>query len=110
MAARERLKTVEEKGDKKALQSAVEEVLSDAPRKGTEPTFSAVQVCQIVAVALESPKKSGRPTSHWTHKELAAEAMKRKIVESISSRQVGRFLKRGRHQAASVHLLVEPQD
>jgi hypothetical protein len=48
-----------------------------------------------VAIACEDPQASGYPISHWTAKEIAAEAVKRGIVESISVRQVGRFLKRG---------------
>jgi transposase-like protein len=36
----------------------------------------------------------GRPVTHWTPRELADEAVKRKIVSSISPRHVGRFLKK----------------
>jgi hypothetical protein len=50
-------------------------------------------VVRIVAIACESPEKSERPVSHWTAKELAQEAIKRGIVEKISPRSVGRFLK-----------------
>ena len=75
--------------------------LSDLPRSGTPPTFTAEQIVQIVAVACEEPGKSERPISHWTPAELADEAVKRKIVESISGSSVGRFLKSGRAQTAS---------
>ena len=47
---------------------------------------------QIMAIACEPPELSGRPVDHWTHRELADEAIKRKIVSSISPSQVGRFL------------------
>jgi putative transposase len=38
--------------------------LSDLPRSGTPPTFTAEQIVQIVAVSCEEPSNSGRPISH----------------------------------------------
>jgi putative transposase len=70
--------------------------LSDRPRSGTPPKFTAEQIVQIAAIACEAPSKSGRPVSHWTPSELADEVVKRQIVESISVSSVGRFLKSGR--------------
>ena len=75
------------------LREAILEVLSDAPRPGCPGKISAEQVARILAVACESPKLSGRPISRWTHKELRDEVVKREIVQSISSVQVGRYLK-----------------
>jgi transposase len=80
----------------KALRQAIEQTLADAPRRGAPATFSAEQIVQIVALACEVPEASGYPVSHWTPSEVAQEAIKRGIVERISERQVGRFLKRGR--------------
>ncbi len=91
----------------KELLAAIEEVLSDAYRSGTPPTFSAEQVVQIIALACEAPVDSERPVSHWTPKEIAAEAVKRGIVESTSPQSVERFLKGGRAKAAPVALLAE---
>ena len=71
----------------------VVERLQDAERPGAPATFTAEQWCQIIALACEPPDLSGRPISHWTPRELANEAVKRRIVERISTRQVGRFLK-----------------
>jgi transposase len=73
--------------------ASVAERLSDAPRSGTPPTFIAEQICTIVALACEAPQDSGRAITHWTQWEIADEAMKRGIVESISARSIGRFLK-----------------
>jgi putative transposase len=54
------------------------------------------EICQIMALALEDPREeSGRAVTHWTPPELADEAVKRGILESISPRSVGRFLGRG---------------
>jgi len=74
------------------LREAILDVLADAPRPGTPATFTAAQVSQIVALACEPPKLSGRPIDCWTHRELRDEAIKRKIVEDISVAQVGRYL------------------
>jgi transposase len=76
------------------LREAILDVLADAPRPGTPATFTAEQVSQIVALACEPPKLSGRPIDHWTLRELRDEAIQRKIVTAISVSQVGRFLQR----------------
>ena len=40
-------------------------------------SLASEQIVQIVAVACEQPASSGRPISHWTPRELAAELVKR---------------------------------
>jgi putative transposase len=92
-----------------ALPRAMTELLSDRPRSGSPGKFTAEQVTQILAVACEDPEASGRPVTHWTPRELAEEVVERKIVESISARQVGRFLKSGRAEAASEPVLAQRQ-
>jgi len=88
-------------------EGCVLERLQDAQRPGTPATFSPEQWCQIMAIACEPPESSGRPISHWTPREIAAEAIKRGIVKTISERHVGRFLKSGRPQAPSKSLLAQ---
>lgn len=95
-------------GDEKALRVLIGAVLADAPRRGRPGTFTPEQLCHLVAVACESPEVSGRPVSHWTPRELAEEVIKRGIVDSISTRSVGRFLKRSGFKAASVSVLAQP--
>jgi len=90
-----------------ALPRAIDELLGDLPRSGCPGKFTAEQVTQILAVACELPKDSGRPVTHWTPRELADEVQKRGIVESISPRQVGRFLKYRRTPTAPQPLLAE---
>ena len=70
------------------------ERLSDAARSGSPARITAEQICAIVALACERPAESDRPMTHWSQQDLADEAMKRGIVEQISQRSVGRFLKR----------------
>jgi putative transposase len=56
---------------------------------------TAVKVV-IVAIACVSPdEESGRPISQFTQREIADEAVKRNIVDSISVSRVGAFLKSG---------------
>ena len=86
---------------------SVSERLQDAPRPGAPATFDVEQWCQIMALACEPPEDSERPISHWTPRELAAEAVTRGIVEAISERHVGRLLQSGRSQTASESLLAQ---
>ncbi len=81
--------------DERLLAQLVAAALDDAPRSGAPATFSAEQVVQIVALACEPPPASDRPTSHWTPREVADEAVKRGIAPTISPRSVGRFLGSG---------------
>ena len=92
----ERLATAEREGaSDKDLAKLVEDVLSDEPRSGGPPTFTAEQLTQIIAVACELPAECGRPVTHWTPRELADEVIKRGIVDTISPRHVDRLLKGG---------------
>jgi putative transposase len=69
--------------------------LDDAPRTGTPARITPEQVCRIMALACEAPSASERPISQWSTTELAAEIIKRGIVETISPRHAARLLKRG---------------
>ncbi len=93
--AQERLAAAEAAGaTDKDLNAMIVGVLSDEERSGGPTTFSAEQVASIIALACEPPGDSDLPVSHWTPPELAREAVHRGIVESISPRQVDRFLAR----------------
>lgn len=85
-----------------ALERSIAKVLSDRPRKGRGSTFSSEQQAAIVAIACESPEEeSDRPIATWTAAEIADEAVKRNIVDSISASCVGSLLKKNRSQTAS---------
>ena len=83
------------------------ERLKDASRSGSPGKFSAEQIAQIIAIACEDPQANGYPVSHWTPKELVMEAVKRGVVDRISERQVGRFLKRSGLETTPDSLLAE---
>ncbi len=71
---------------------AVVERLRDAERSGAPATFTLEQIVQLFAIACEPPESYNRPISQWTARELADEMVQQGIVESISSRHVGRLL------------------
>jgi len=107
VVAEEHLSLVEQEEDDDDLESLIRIILADEVRPGGPTIFTPEQICQIIALACEKPEDSDRPVTHWTPKELAAEAIKRDIVESISARTIGRFLKGGRPQAPPKPVLVE---
>ena len=69
---------------------------SDAPRSGAPATFTPEAICKIVALSRKSPETLDVPISHWSQSELARQAVRRGIVESISHGSVGRFFKKKR--------------
>jgi putative transposase len=101
------LAAVEAEADDKELGEYILTLLGDQARSGTPGKFTAEQICQIVAIACEAPEEYDRPVTHWTPTELADEAVKQGIVESISARHAGRFLKRSRSQTASDAWMAE---
>jgi len=103
----EELSRVERESPHK-LRRKIEEILSDEQRAGVPPKFRDEQVAAIIALACEDPAKIGLPFSHWSPGLLRLEAIKLKIVEEISVRQVGRFLKRERFTATQSTELAEP--
>ena len=91
--ARPALLAAEKRGaSDKDLEKLIIGILDDDERCGAPPKFTPEQITGIIALACEPPADSGLPVSHWTPPELAREAIKRGIVESISPRQVDRFL------------------
>lgn len=79
-----------------AAAASVTARLSDAPRCGAPASFTAEQICGIVALACEDPERLDVPISQWSQSELARQAVSRGIVKSISHGSVGRFLKKQR--------------
>ena len=53
-------------GKPKELRILIGKLLADKPRPGSPGIFSAEQVCQIIALACETPPEY---LSHWTRKE-----------------------------------------
>ena len=66
--------------------------LDDLPRSGRPKVFTDVQAAGLKAMACELPAESGLPLSRWSSTDLAAEAVTRGIVDSISASTVRRWL------------------
>ncbi len=84
-----------------ALRRAVEQVLCDEPRAGSPGKFTPEQIVEILAVACEPPKKSGRPITHWTcrPRALADEVVRRGIIALDLGHPGGSLPPRGRSAA-----------
>ena len=97
LASQDRLTSIElaENDQPGSLVKTIEEELSDLPRSGKKPKFTAEQVARILAVACEDPQECGLPLSHWTLPALQDEVIKRGVVESISTSRLQVFLKSG---------------
>jgi putative transposase len=115
VTAGEAVLAAEAEGGDDALRAVVLGVLADEPRPGAPATFTPEQICRLVALACtpvdaatSGAPGTGRPISHWTPRELADEAVRRGIVPRISPQSVGRFLKRGRPEAAPEPVLAHP--
>jgi len=91
--AKDVLTDAEQEMEVKEYRQLVRNVLTDNPRSGSPGKFSAEQLCQIIAVACQLPEEVDCPVTHWTPRELSNEVVKQGIVESISVRHIGRFLK-----------------
>ncbi len=83
------------------LKKRIEQILRDAPRSGKPPTITDAQNHEIVLLACMKPEEVGVPISDWTHEVLSREAIKRGIVESISTTQVWKILKKCRPSSSS---------
>ena len=89
----EALLAIEMNEPKAALERAIRDVLRDAHRSGSPGKFTAEQIVQLVSIACESPRDSGRPVDDWTGRELADEMKQRLIVDSISVSRVNELLR-----------------
>jgi transposase len=90
----EALLAIEMNEPKAALERAIRDVLRDAHRSGAPSKFTAEQIVQLVSIACESPRDSGRPVDDWTGRELADEMKQRSIVDSMSVSRVNELLRR----------------
>lgn len=76
-------------------------VFQDAARSGTPRRFDDQTIEKIVSLAASDPTSLGLPFSRWSEALLQKELIKRKLVKSISTAQIGRFLKKASNPTAS---------
>ncbi|HEX2297737.1 MAG TPA: IS630 family transposase, partial [Pseudonocardiaceae bacterium] len=67
--------------------------LKDRPRPGRQRTFAKTAEAEVKAMACALPAETGVPLARWSTAELAAEAVTRGVVDSISASTVGRWLR-----------------
>ena len=79
--------------DIKKIRAIIHKALSDKPRSGAKPEFTAKQVADIIKIACEQPKTYGLPFSRWHHELLRETVIKEKIVADISASSIGRLLR-----------------
>jgi len=66
--------------------------LQDEPRSGRPHVFDTEVILHVIKIACEMPEKLGRSLAMWDCHEIAAELMRTKVVDSISSETVRRIL------------------
>lgn len=66
--------------------------LSDRERSGRPPSFTALQVAQVKALACRLPAESGVPLARWSCPELAREVVAQAIACSVCASTVRRWL------------------
>ncbi len=76
------------------LLSKMLEILRDKPRSGSPRTITEAQERLLTALACESPADYGLIRTNWSHETLAQIAIQKGIFEQISSRYVGKLLKK----------------
>lgn len=69
-------------------------ILKDKPRSGAPRVITSAQESLLMALACESPQDYGIIRTNWSHQTLAQVAIEKEIFESISSRYVGKLLKK----------------
>ena len=90
--ALERLTLIECMAEPARLTRAIEDVLCDEQRSGAPPKFTARQLTMIFAIACEAVEESGRPVARWTQKEVIDEAVRRGIIDSMSTSRISVLL------------------
>ncbi len=69
------------------------ESLRDAPRAGTQSTFTALQRAQVVALACSVPRQHNKPWQRWSGEKLAQVAVEQQIVAAIAPSTIRRWLR-----------------
>lgn len=79
---------------KGAYRQEVLKAIADKRRSGAPKRITLAQEQQIVALACDKPIHHGHPVTDWTHEMLAKTAVAKQMIDTVSSTQVGRILKK----------------
>lgn len=75
----------------------------DAPRAGTQRTFSPLQRAQITALACSAPRAHGKPWPRWSGEKLAQVASEQHIVAHIAPGTIRTWLRQDKIQPWRYH-------
>jgi transposase len=84
--------------------------LEDRSRSGRPRTFPAVAAVEVKAMACALPAETGVPLARWSCAELAAEAVNRSVVESVSPSTVRRWLAEDAIKPWQYRSWISPRD
>ena len=84
--------------------------LADRPRPGRQRIFPATAEAEVKALACALPAETGVPLSRWSAAELAAEAVTRGLVPTVSASTVGRWLAADAIRPWRHHSWIFPRD
>jgi transposase len=84
--------------------------LADRPRPGRQRIFSAAAEAEVKALACALPAENGVPLARWSSAELAAEAVTRGLVPTVSASTVGRWLAADAIRPWRHHSWIFPRD
>jgi len=90
-----------------ALEEEINQALSDRYRSGAPSVYTQEQIVKIIDLACTLPSDHGIEASQWSLSELAREAVRQKIVPTMSAKSVWRFLKSDRDKASSHPVLAQ---
>jgi hypothetical protein len=84
--------------------------LVDRARPGRQRTFPKTVEAEVKALACELPAERQVPLARWSYTELAAEAVSRGVVGSVSPSTVGRWLRADAIRPWRVRSWIFPRD
>jgi transposase len=84
--------------------------LADRPRPGRQRIFPAAAEAEVKALACALPAETGVPLARWSSAELAAEAVTRGLVPTVSASTVGRWLAADAIRPWRHHSWIFPRD
>jgi transposase len=83
---------------------------ADRPRPGRQRNFSAAAEAEVKALACALPAETGVPLARWSSAELAAEAVTRGLVLTVSASTVGHWLAADAIRPWRHHSWIFPRD
>jgi transposase len=84
--------------------------LEDRPRPGRPKRFTPAQVAQVKAIACSEPEDKDVPLARWSVREVARQAVREGVADSVSAATVGRWLARDILKPWQTRSWISPRD